>query len=113
MNGLWHQFELLLTAALGIVMAILADIVRTWHEHEQGKRQFKLALIPFSILRGLLMGVIAVSFAQWAHEAYQLPELAGGALGGILGYLGPTAIPYWFERLSALWLPSKKKGDGE
>lgn len=114
MHSLFHQLELLGTAALGIVLAVAGDMVRLWHEHERGKRRWEWQQLPFSLIRGLLMGVIAVSFAQWAHAAYNVPELAGGGLGGVLGYLGPTIIPYWFERLARKFFPQDedKGSDG-
>jgi H+/Cl- antiporter ClcA len=104
-----HQVELLATALTGIILATIGDLVRLFHEQERGGPKVTLAHFPGSLLRGTLMGVIAVSVSQYLHGAYNVPELAGGGIGGALGYLGPSMINVGFQ-----WLASRfsKKADG-
>lgn len=87
-----HQFELLATALMGIILATIGDLVRLFHEQERGGPKVTFSHLPASLLRGTLMGVIAVSVSQYLHTAYNVPEIAGGGIGGALGYLGPTLI---------------------
>ena len=83
-----HQFELLAAAAMGITLATVGDLVRLFHEQERGGPKVTASHLPGSILRGVLMGVISVSISQYLHDAYNVPEIAGGGIGGALGYLG-------------------------
>lgn len=95
-----HDIALLLTAVVGIVIAFIGDMVRLFHEQERGGAKVTLRHVPSSLLRSMLMGIIATAVSQYLHAAYNVPELAGGALGGILGYLGPTVIGLGFNVLA-------------
>lgn len=99
MDTLLHQLELLLTALMGIILAVVGDMARLFHEQERGGPKVTLAHLPGSLLRGTLMGVIAVSISSFLHTSYNVPELVGGGIGGALGYLGPTIITVGFNRL--------------
>jgi hypothetical protein len=107
LDNFHHQLELLTAAVLAIVLATLGDVVRLLHEEEHGRSKFSARRLPASLARGILMGVIATSFAQWAHEAYQVPELAGAALGGVMGYLGPTWLAFIATRVMEYFFPQK------
>jgi hypothetical protein len=111
MNTFWHQIELLSTAALGIFLAFIGDMVRLFHEQERGGKIVSIHAVPGSLLRAILMGVIAVSIASFLNTTYGVPELAGGGIGGGLGYLGPTVITMGFQR--ALGFFRKPKGPEE
>lgn len=105
-----HQFELLTTAVMGILLATIGDLVRLFHEQERGGPKVTVGHLPASVLRGVLMGVISVSISQYLHTAYAVPEIAGGGIGGALGYLGPSMINTGFQ-----WLASRfaKKADDQ
>lgn len=105
-----HQLNLLSAAAMGIVLATIGDLVRLFHEQEQGGPKVTAAHIPSSMLRGTLMGVIAVSISQYLHTQYNVPEIAGGGIGGALGYLGPTMINQGLRHLVKRF---GKKADGD
>ena len=107
MDTLIHQLELLLTALTGIILAVVGDMARLFHEQERGGPKVTLSHIPGSLLRGTLMGVIAVSISSFLHATYNVPELVGGGIGGALGYLGPTIITVGFNRLLEYFGPKK------
>lgn len=106
----WHQVELLLSSALAILLAIVGDLTRILHEDEQGGPKLTWRRTPAVLLRGCLMGVIATATSLYLSSAYAVPELAGAALGGILGYLGPSIIGTGVKAALARYLP-KPKGE--
>ena len=106
----WHQIGLLATAFLGIFLAFVGDLVRLFHEQERGGTKVGLRALPGSIVRSILMGVIATATAGYLRDKFGLPELIGGALGGILGYLGPSIIGVGFKSLIEWYLPKKPQG---
>jgi len=107
MDTLFHQLELLATALMGIILAVVGDMARLFHEQERGGPKVTLSHLPGSLLRGTLMGVIAVSISSFLHTTYDVPELVGGGIGGALGYLGPTIITVGFSRLLEYFGPKK------
>lgn len=109
-DAFWHQISLLVTAFLGIFLAFIGDMVRLYHEQERGGTKVTLAALPSSLLRSILMGVIATATAAYLRDNYGLPELIGGALGGILGYLGPTIIGIGFKSFVERYAAAKKQG---
>lgn len=106
----WRQIALLGSAALAIVLAIVGDLTRILHEEEQGGPRLSWKRAPSILLRGCLMGVIATTTSLYLHTAYGVPELAGAALGGILGYLGPSVIGTGVKAALARYLPKQPKG---
>lgn len=111
-DDFWSQVGLLGAATLGIFFAFIGDMVRLLHEHERGGSPLTWRQLPGSALRGLLMGVIATATAAYLRNNYGFPELAGGAIGGILGYLGPTILSVGFKTaLDKFSVTKKPKGE--
>lgn len=91
MNEIWHAVDLFIAAVFAIVLAFVGSLTRLFHEHAHGN-QLTLQRVLFALPGAILMGVIGTATGQYLHEAWGLPELTGGALGGALGYLGPTIL---------------------
>ena len=109
----WHQIGLLVAAGLSILLAILGDLTRIMHEAEQGGPQLSWRRTPAILVRGVVMGIVAAAIATYLNTAYQVPELAGAALGGIAGYLGPSVLGTGLKYILERYLPAKPKGPGE
>jgi uncharacterized membrane protein YeaQ/YmgE (transglycosylase-associated protein family) len=58
----------------------------------------------------VLMGVIGTAAGQYLTSQWGLPELTGGALGGALGYLGPTVLNTIAAAVIKRWGQSKTGG---
>lgn len=111
-DGFWHQISLLGSAGLAMVLAFIGDVVRLMHLQEQGQIKLTWRVLPGAMLRSALMGVIATATAIYLRDTYGFPELVGAALGGILGYLGPSALSMGFASLLARYVnPSKPKDE--
>ena len=104
-----RQLALFTTAFLGILLAVIGDLVRLFHEQERGGQKVTLWHIPASLLRGALLGVIAVTLGNYLYAQFGLPELIGASLGGILGYKGPGAINQIVQIAKERLLPPKPK----
>lgn len=91
MNEIWHAFDLFIAAVFAIVLAFVGSLTRLFHEHAHGT-QLSGQRILFALPGAILMGVIGTATGQYLHDAWGLPEITGGALGGALGYLGPTTL---------------------
>ena len=112
-EAVWHQIGLLAAAGLAILLAILGDLTRIMHEAEQGGPQLSWQRTPAILVRGVVMGIVAAATSAYLSQAYQVPELAGGALGGILGYTGPSVLGTGLKYLLERYLPAKPKEPGE
>lgn len=108
-DEIWRQVALLGTAFLGIVFAAIGDVVRLLHLQEHGGPKLTLKLVPGIAFRSALMGVIATATAAYLRDAYSFPELAGGAIGGVLGYLGPSALTMSYQAAVARYASAKPK----
>ena len=75
-----------------MALAFVGDVVRLMHLQEQGQIKLTWRVVPGAMLRSALMGVIATATAIYLRDNYAFPELLGAALGGILGYLGPSVL---------------------
>ena len=109
----WHQIGLLVAAGLSILLAILGDLTRIMHEAEQGGPQLSWRKAPAILVRGVTMGIVAAAVSAYLSAAYQVPEIAGAALGGIAGYLGPSSLGTGLKYVVERYLPSKPKGPQE
>jgi hypothetical protein len=110
-DELLRQLGLLGAATLGILFAFIGDVVRLLHIQERRGIKLNWHMIPGIALRGLLMGVIATAIAAYLRDAYGFPELAGGAIGGMLGYLGPTVLSTSFTALLDRYASKPKSSD--
>lgn len=110
-DELLRQLGLLNTASTAIILAFIGDMVRLLHEQERGGPRFHWRMLPGVALRGSLMGVIATATSLYLHESYGLPELVGAALGGVLGYLGPTVLSVGFKAVLDRFAPKSKGPD--
>lgn len=110
-DEIWRQIAMLGAATLGILFAFIGDVVRLLHLQERGGPKLTWRMVPASALRGLLMGVIATAIAAYLRDAYGFPELVGGAVGGVLGYLGPTMLSISFNGLIQKYASAKPPKD--
>jgi hypothetical protein len=111
LSEMGRQIAMLGAATLGILFAFIGDMVRLLHLQERGGAKLTWRSVPGSALRGLLMGVIATATAAYLRDAYGFPELAGGAIGGVLGYLGPTMLSVSFNGLVQRYASAPKPKD--
>ena len=106
MNELVHAVELFLAAVFAILLAFVGALTRLFHEHAHGQR-LTWARVALALPGAILMGVIGTAAGQYMHAEWGLPELTGGALGGALGYLGPTILNAIAQAALKRWGQSK------
>lgn len=112
MNEIWHAFDLFIAAVFAIVLAFVGSLTRLFHEHAHGN-QLTWQRVLFALPGAVLMGVIGTATGQYLHDAWGLPELTGGALGGALGYLGPSTLETLARLIVSRYFQPKDKGDAE
>lgn len=111
MQQFWNGIDLLLAAMFSIAIAFMGVLTRLVHEHVQEDRELSFRAVLFSLPAAVLMGVIGAAAGQYLHAQWALPELTGGALGGALGYLGPTILTKIAAQALKAW--GRSKGEGE
>lgn len=91
MDAFWHSVDLFLTSIFAVLLAFVGALTRLFHEHAHGS-ELSVGRVALAMPGAIVMGVIGTAIGQYLHDHWGLPELTGGALGGALGYLGPTIL---------------------
>lgn len=103
--------DLLLSTIFAFMIALAGGMVRLFHEQVHGE-PFSWSRVFLVLVSAILLGVLGQTVGEYLHTNYNLPELTGGALGGLLGYLGPTFL----DTLAAIALRKvdrMEKSDGD
>ncbi len=108
MDEFWHAVDLFLAAVFAIVLAFVGALTRLFHEHAHGS-PLTWVRVGLALPGAILMGVIGTAAGQYLHAEWSMPEMTGGALGGALGYLGPTILSAIAQAALKRWGP--KTGD--
>lgn len=91
MTALSHAIDLLLSTAFAFLIALAGGLVRLFHEKVHGE-PFSWSRVFLVLVSAILLGVVGQTVGEYLSQHYGLPLLTGGALGGLLGYLGPTFL---------------------
>lgn len=110
MDQFLHAVDLFLAAVLAILLAFVGALTRLFHEHVHDRGELSWRRVAFSLPGAILMGVIGTAVGQYLHTQWGLPELTGGALGGALGYLGPTVLSVAANAAIKRWGQTKSGG---
>lgn len=111
MGQFWQAIDLFLAALFAIMLAFMGALTRLFHEHVHERGELSWRRVVFALPGAILMGVIGTAAGQYLHSAWGLPEITGGALGGALGYLGPTILTVVANEVVKRW--GQKKTGGE
>lgn len=83
---------LLLLATIGsVLLAFLGAIARLAHESAHDK-PLTWGRVFLALPAAVVLGVAGHALGEYLFSKYGLPALTGGALAGLLGYLGPVAL---------------------
>lgn len=110
MDQFWNSVELMLAATFAIVLAFMGALTRLFHEHVHERGELSWRRVAFALPGAVLMGVIGTAAGQYLHAEWGMPAITGGALGGALGYLGPTVLTIVANEVLKRW-GQKKTGD--
>ena len=91
MHALQSAVDLLLSTLFAFIVALAGGLVRLFHEQAHGE-PFSWPRVFLVVVAAILRGVVGQAIGEHLHTHYGLPSLTGGALGGLLGYLGPTFL---------------------
>ena len=99
MTAFNQAMDLLFSTLFAFLIALAGGLVRLFHEQAHGE-PFSWPRVMLVLVAAILLGVIGQALGEYLSLNYGLPALTGGALGGLLGYLGPTFL----DTLAALAL---------
>lgn len=105
-----HAIELIVSTILALFLAVLGTVARLVHEQAHGT-PLTWARVLYALPAAIVMGVIGHAIGEYLYFTYKFPEISGGAIGGILGYLGPTVINESFRVLKERFGQKAKDGD--
>lgn len=98
--------DLLLSTIFAFIIALAGGLVRLFHERVHGE-PFSWSRVFLVLVSAVLLGVVGQTVGEYLHTNYNLPLITGGALGGLLGYLGPTFL----DTLAAIALRKVEKSE--
>lgn len=107
MQQFWGAVDLFLAALFAILLAFMGALTRLFHEHVHERGELSWRRVAFALPGAVIMGVIGTASGQYLHAAWGMPEITGGALGGALGYLGPTILTVVANEAVKRWGQSK------
>lgn len=107
-ESILHAIEIFIGAILAFFFAVIGTLARLLHEQAHGT-PLTWSRMLYALPSALIMGVVGHAIGEYLVSSYQFPEATGGALGGVLGYLGPTVINEGFRVLLAKF----KKGNSD
>lgn len=109
-NTVLHAVELIISTILALFLAVLGTLARLIHEQAHGT-PLTWARVLYALPAAIIMGVIGHAIGEYLYFTYKFPEVTGGAVGGVLGYLGPTVINESFRVLRERFGGKAKDGD--
>lgn len=110
MDEFWHNVNLFIGALFAIALAFFGGLTRLFHEHSHGVKPLTAFRVIASVPAAIIMGVLGHATGEYLYASQGFPAATGGALAGILGYLGPTVINEGAAAVTA-YLKRKYGGD--
>ena len=113
LDSVADAFAQFFASIFAIILAFVGNLTRLTHERAHGQPLTWLRVV-LTLPSAILMGVVGTTLGIYLHNEFRLPEMTGGALGGLLGYLGPTVINQTTAALLEKWRKNgEKSADGE
>jgi hypothetical protein len=110
MNSALDQVLLLLTTVGSVLLAFLGSVARLAHESAHDK-PITWQRVALQLPAAIILGVAGHTLGEYVHAQYGLPALTGGALAGLLGYLGPVALDTLGKLILSRLEKESKDGD--
>lgn len=105
-------FDLFLATLFSLLLAFLGGLAKLIHEHAHGDKLTGMKVL-LMLPSAVILGVVGSAIGGYLHAQYQFPAETGGAVAGLLAYLGPTVISTAAAAALQKWGGKGNGGSGE